>query len=128
MEDEELDEKMRRQATFHLEAFFAADGVSENASFNPAGDPGAMETLKAVSVVFGIDVMAQNPFLLFGRKALKAAKGDEKFSTLFIELDQDSNELQRAIELVERVKGRHDFIGIDNTGIPEGGDERKEDE
>lgn len=91
-----------------IEAIFDEGGFGPNMELDPRA------SLELADVIFGRDVMTQHQFLLYGREALEriVESGDtEPLAALHIELDQDSEELEKIIALIEVMKGRHDYAG-----------------
>jgi hypothetical protein len=91
-----------------LESFFAAENQPGEMRPNPA----MTATLNAAQVIFGIDVMTRNEFLVYGRKALEKIQRTGKskpLAVLYIEVDQEGDELEKLCAMVEVVKGRCDY-------------------
>jgi len=89
-----------------IEALFSSEGM------NPNPDIDANGLMSEADVIFGVDVMTCNRFLVYGRDALKriARIGlSEDLAVVVIELDQESEELEKLIALVEVLKGKHDY-------------------
>jgi len=89
-----------------IDALFAADNANPNPNWNPRRD------LKDAEVIIGVDVMSQRPFLVYGRDTVErvAAGGRaKKVRALAVELDQETEELERLCALVQVLKGRHDY-------------------
>jgi hypothetical protein len=92
-----------------IAALFASDGINPNPQSDPRG------ALHAAELIIGMDVMSGHQFLLYGREALEriASTGEaEGLRTLLIALDQPTDELERAIALMQTVKGRCDYPGV----------------
>ncbi|HEY3965446.1 MAG TPA: hypothetical protein VGM05_12900 [Planctomycetaceae bacterium] len=97
-----------------INAFFDSTGTRPNES----ADFDVQQTLLDAEVILGRDVMSGDEFILFGRDAvLRIASGHEPEGarTLRIELDrgdlaEGSEDLARALALVEAVKGSHDYV------------------
>lgn len=73
-----------------------------------------VKTLTAAKVVIGVDVMSGHEFILFGREELKRFAGSEdgeSLPALYIGLDQDTDELEKACAMMLAVKGRCDYAG-----------------
>jgi len=92
-----------------IEALLGSDDVTPNVQ--PGFD--AREIIQAADVILGMDVMTRGTFIVYGRQFLKELSDGERNQELTalvkIELDQDSNELEKLLRLVETVKGRHEF-------------------
>jgi hypothetical protein len=89
-----------------INSLFDTSGVAPNLETDPR------QELKDAEVIFGVDVMTRDQFLLYGRPTLKRiSEGGESRSVkvMRIELDQDSDDLERILALMEVVKGRHDY-------------------
>lgn len=99
-----------------INAFFDSTGTRPNDS----ADFDVRQTLLDAEVILGRDVMSGDEFILFGRETvLRIASGSEPEGarTLRIELDRGdlangSEDLARAIALVEAVKGSHDYLPL----------------
>jgi hypothetical protein len=97
-----------------INAFFDSTGTRPNDSAHFD----IRQTLLDAEVILGRDVMSGDEFILFGRETvLRIASGSEPEGarTLRIELDrgdlaEGSEDLARAIALVEAVKGSHDYV------------------
>jgi hypothetical protein len=80
--------------------------------YGPNQDIKARELIRSADVIFGIDVMTRNEFLLYGRKKLRkiAKTGKAKnLACMAIELDQDSDELEKMVALIKAVFGVVDY-------------------
>jgi hypothetical protein len=89
-----------------IAAFFDSSGVRPNKS------PDYRPRLAAAQIILGVDRTSGNEFLLYGRELLeRIARGTEAVpaAVLRIEMDQETDDLERATALVELVKGRHDY-------------------
>jgi hypothetical protein len=111
-----------------INAFFDSTGTRPNSD----ADFDIRQILLDAEVILGRDVMSADEFILFGRETvLRIASGSEPEGarTLRIELDrgdlaEGSEDLARAIALVEAIKGSHDYMpplrgrddGIEGTG------------
>jgi hypothetical protein len=68
------------------------------------------QLLEDASVVIGCDVMSRREFVVFGRNELRrAAKGRPHGDVLFVELDQETDELEYLCAACEVLKGRHEY-------------------
>jgi hypothetical protein len=99
-----------------IDALFDVSGVGPNVH----GDFDAREALHVASVIIGRDVMTRDEFILCGRETIeRIARGEdvEESATLCIELDleADSEELERITVLIEKIKGRHDYRSIEEN-------------
>ncbi len=95
-----------RTAPFH--ALFAADNVNPNESF----DENPRDIVSAAEVIFAIDVMSGHKALVFGRDVLEGiATGGvaQAVETVGVELDMETDELERLVALVRVVKGHDDY-------------------
>ncbi len=94
--------------TVPFHALFAADNVNPNDSFG--GNP--RDVVSAAEVIFAIDVMSDHEAIVFGREVLEgiAAGGvAHGIETLGVELDMETDELERLVALVRVVKGHDDY-------------------
>ena len=81
-----------------INALFDASGVRPNLSADPRVAPHEAE------VIFGIDIMSGNEFLLYGKDTLQAiVKSGEARQVKFlaIGLDQETDELEKACALMK---------------------------
>lgn len=77
---------------------------------NQAKDP--RRTVADAQLIIGIDVMSQQQFLVYGRKILEEILKTgvaRKLPTLFVALDQETDELEKLVALVQVVKGYDDY-------------------
>jgi hypothetical protein len=68
--------------------------------------------LAEADVIFGVNVMEDRNFLVYGRKAIEeiALTGKKKdLRVVRIALDQETDELEKLIALVTVIKGKHDY-------------------
>jgi hypothetical protein len=91
----------------HISALFG-EGVEMNMSstFNPR------ELVASADVILGVDIDSDHEFVVYGRDRLRRVIGSgesEMARVLRIELDQESDELEKLIALVQVVKGSHDY-------------------
>src|SRR5436190_12956981 len=99
---------MAENRGYPLESFFAPQDEPGRLDPNPA----MLDRLRDAEVIIGIDVMTRNEFLLFGKKTLEEiVRTGKTTSPLFIEIDQgeESDELEKAVVMIETVKGRCDY-------------------
>lgn len=92
--------------TIPIHALFDKSGHAPNLNADPR------QVLHESSVIFGIDVMTRNEFLVFGRTTLErmaATATSEPVRVLRIEIDQATEELEQLLALMRTVKGRHDY-------------------
>jgi hypothetical protein len=69
------------------------------------------QLLEDASVVIGCDVMSRREFVVFGRNELRqVAKGRPHGDVLFVELDQETDELEFLCAVCEMLKGRHEYL------------------
>lgn len=95
--------------------------LDETTGINHAASFDVWECLGTADVIFGEDVASQHRFLVYGRDLLEASGGEgERLRVLTVELDQETEELEKLISLVYATKGRHDYrLGgpsIDDVG------------
>ena len=89
-----------------IEAFFGNNGVDINTTWDVNG------ALASAHLIIGVDVMSRHEFLLYGRNILRKIERTgkkPKLIVLRIELDQDTDELEKAIAMVQITRGRHDY-------------------
>jgi len=70
------------------------------------------QALHSAELIFGVDVMSQRQFLVYGRDALQEIVTSGKahpMQVLMIGLDQESDELEKLIALVRVIKGKDDY-------------------
>jgi thymidine kinase len=94
--------------TISIHALFAADSIKPNESLNVH----PRELMASADVILGVDVISQDEALFFGRRTLEqVAAGTEsrEVSVLKVELDMDTDEVERLAALVQVVKGHHDY-------------------
>jgi hypothetical protein len=94
-----------------IEAFFGVNGTDRNCDWDVLG------TLDMSQLIVGIDIMTGHEFLLYGRQVLDSIEKTGvkiPLRVLKIELDQDSQELEKATALVHLTKGRCDYDGFVN--------------
>lgn len=94
--------------TLPIHALFAQDNVSPNETLprHPA------DVVASADVVLAQDVMTGRQALVYGRSVLEAiAAGGQadEVAVLAVELDMDTDELERLIALVRVVKGGDDY-------------------
>lgn len=91
-----------------IHALFAADQASPNDALET--DP--RELISTADIVIAVDVMTRNKSLVYGRRILEGiiASGKSKpVVVLPVELDMETDELERLLVLLEIVKGHHDY-------------------
>jgi hypothetical protein len=72
-------------------------------------------------VIFGVDVMSQREFLVYGRKALEEIVKSGKtqmLSTIHVAIDQETDELEKLVALVHVVKGHDDYQADEDGPVP----------
>jgi hypothetical protein len=92
--------------TVSIHALFAADSINPNPELDPR------PALAAVEVILGVDVMTGREFLVYGRDALERivrSRRPTPMRMLKVELDQETNELERLLALVRLTKGHDDY-------------------
>ncbi len=92
-----------------IDALLAADGLGPNVQ----PDFDGRQIIQAADVILGMDVMTRGTFIVYGREFLNelssGARDPQIAAIVKVELDQDSDELDKLLALVESVKGRHEF-------------------
>ena len=89
-----------------IDALFDESGTGPNLSADPRQD------LHAADLVCGVDRMSGREFLLYGSVALRDVikTGESKgLHVIRIELDQETDDLERVLALMTVVKGEHDY-------------------
>lgn len=85
---------------------------NENGATNPsAGVDWAL--LRQAHLIVGHDWMSQRDFILYGRELLDEIARttvSRKVAVFRLGLDQETEELEQAVALVKKVKGRCDYI------------------
>ncbi len=100
-----------------IDALFDESGTGPNLSADPR------PLLNSADVVFGVDRMSGRRFLVYGVDALRHVIQTDKprrFQVVRIELDQETDDLERLLALMEVVKGKHDSQGVGETDNPSG--------
>jgi hypothetical protein len=91
----------------NLDSLFDDDfGPNQSASFEPC------ELLESADVILGVDLDSGREFLAYDRDFLTGmveTECDEQARVLRVELDQDTDDLEKFIALVLAVKGKHDY-------------------
>jgi hypothetical protein len=85
---------------------FAEDGFSPNPYTNPR------QILAAAEVIFGVDDVTEEQFLVFGIEAIKGLFSDKHavaFQVLYITLDLAGDDLAKLLAVVQAIKGRDDY-------------------
>lgn len=93
--------------TVPFHALFAEDNINPNEDL--PGHPGKFVT--TADVVLAQDVMSGHQALVYGRSVLKRIAAGEAIDVevLAVELDMDTDELERLIALVRVLKGHDDY-------------------
>ncbi len=100
-----------------IDALFDESGTGPNLSADPR------PLLNAADVVFGVDRMSGRQFLVYGADALRhviQTGKPRRFLVVRIELDQETDDLERLVALMEVVKGPHDYHGAGEEDDPAG--------
>ena len=77
---------------------------------NLAKDP--RRTFADAQVIFGVDVMSQREFLVYGRKILEQivkSGTTQEFCAMWVAIDQETDELEKLLALVKVLKGHDDY-------------------
>ena len=88
-----------------IHALFDGSGINPNLDSDPR------PAFRDAQIIIGVDVMSQREFLVFGRELLQeivTSGRDQSVATLYIGLDQETDELEQLIALTVATKGRHD--------------------
>jgi hypothetical protein len=100
-----------------IDALFDESGRGPNLSADPR------PLLKAADVVFGVDRMSGRQFLVYGadslRRVIQTGKAGE-FLVMRIELDQETDDLERLLALMIVLKGKHDYQASGEVDDPSG--------
>ena len=94
--------------TISIHALFHTDGINPNES----GPIDPRRIMDSADVIIAVDVMSRRESLVFGRQVLASivreniARG---VRVLRVELDMDTDELERLLALTLVVKGSHDY-------------------
>lgn len=94
--------------TVPFHALFAEDNIGPNESLAPH----PADVVASADVVLAQDVMTGRQALVYGRSVLGAiAAGGQaaEVAVLAVELDMDTDELERLVALVRVVKGHDDY-------------------
>jgi hypothetical protein len=91
--------------TLSIHSMFAADGLSHNIYCD------SRPFLAAAEIIFSVDVMSQKKTVVYGREALALIGEGPSPRVLCVELDEDTDELERLCALVQVTKGRHECQG-----------------
>lgn len=73
----------------------------------PDGEP--RKALDAADVIIAHDVNSDHTAVVLGPELLYGFDAADEVNILRVGLDFDSNQLERFLELVEQVKGKHDY-------------------
>lgn len=94
--------------TLPIHALFAEDDIGPNESLAPH----PADVVASADVVLAQDVMTGRQALVYGRsvlEAIAASRQADELAVLVVELDMDTDELERLIALVRVVKGHDDY-------------------
>src|SRR5688572_6977358 len=98
------------------------DIVPIAALFSEGRDPIAADEyarlLAVADLIFGVDVMSEKQFLVFGRLSLEDLIGTGESHILRVVnvgLNHDAPEIERLLSLVQDIKGHHDYYGAGAT-------------
>ena len=91
-------------AVVGLEQLLADDGI------NPSSIE-AVAMVRSADVILGHDVMSERKFPVYGRAIIeKIAAGEgQPVPMLVVEIDQETDDLEKLCAMVETVKGRHEY-------------------
>ena len=73
-----------------------------------------MRRFSMLKLIIARDVMTQREFLVYGRDALEAIVDTcnaADLSRVIVEIDQETDDLERLTARVEVLRGQHDFDG-----------------
>ena len=87
-----------------------------NSNDEPNPDCDGIPLMHQAEVIVGVDTMSRHQFMLYdglqeGLDAISDGVPERQVAAVFIELDQDTEELFTMLALVELLKGRHDYDG-----------------
>ena len=88
-----------------LESLFASDGI------NPNEDIDASDLLAEADVIVARDVMSLHETLVYGRDTVeRIAAGEELPAQLLkVDIDFETDDLEKLLALVQVAKGHHDY-------------------
>lgn len=98
--------------TISIHALFAADGINPNDDV----EPHPRDLMTSAEVVVAVDVMSGRESLLFGRRILEqvvAGSLDRDPVVLKVELDMETDDLERMLALIRVTKGHDDYRACD---------------
>jgi hypothetical protein len=99
--------------TIPIHALFAADGINPNDDV----EPHPRDLMTNAEVVVAVDVMSGRESLLFGRRILErvvAGSLDRDPVVLKVELDMETDDLERMTALTRVMKGHDDYRSRDD--------------
>lgn len=119
------DEKYRDLFRAEVRAVSLPDRVTIDALFGDGNGPNeaatfdVRECVRSADIIFGEDVATGNRFLAYGRDALQRIIGTgaaEECRTLTVEVDQETDELEKLLGVVVALRGRHDYQSSGGPG------------
>lgn len=91
--------------------------IAVNALFGKGMEPNMSadyeQFIENADVIFGVDVMSEREFLVYGRKALRdnAISGQVKtLAVTRVALDQETEELEKLVALIRILRGSDDYL------------------
>ncbi len=103
----------------HDAALEHPDIVPIEVLFGAGPDPNAeaeyRRLLADADLIFGVDVLSEKQFILFGRLSLEELLDTGESNILGVVnvgLDQETTEIEKLATLVQDIKGHHDYYGI----------------
>jgi len=98
-----------------IEALFDETWTGPNLSKDPR------KAFADAQVIFGVDVMSQCEFLVYGKKVLEEivkSGTSQKLYTIHVAIDQETDELEKLLALVQVVKGHDDYQADEDVPVP----------
>jgi hypothetical protein len=99
-----------------IDAFFDNSGVGANldADFDPT------DLVNAADIIIGVSRADGHEFLMYGRDVVEriaASRQPEQVSILRIEMDQETDDLERLCALLRLLKGRDDYRSFSESKV-----------
>lgn len=85
--------------------------LGDKMSWSPTFE--AIELLSEMEVIFGRDISTQDVFLVYGRQRLRVLAhedSDSELDVLIVDLDRNSDQLDRLLSLVQLAKQGYDYV------------------